>query len=84
MAICVKILASASLPCHPNFLWQAFRWIAWKMWDFQESRELDCVFKNKRKTPAKDCNFLQYLILSLFLKMKKLKIQHSEVNCDEN
>lgn len=24
MAICVKILASASLPCHPNSLWQAF------------------------------------------------------------
>lgn len=24
MAIGVKILASASLPCHPNSLWQAF------------------------------------------------------------
>lgn len=49
-----------------NPIKQAFRWIALKMWDYQEARELDCVFKNKHRTSANDCNFLQYLILSLF------------------
>ena len=42
--------------------------IACRMWDFQDDRELDMYFLNKRKTQINYISFPRYLFMSLFYK----------------
>ena len=45
--------------------------LACRMWDFQDDRDLDMYFLNRRKTQINYISFPRYLFLSLFFKKKE-------------
>ena len=45
------------------------RWIACKMWDYQEVQDLNMIFLNKKFTPCRKCS-LRIFLLRLILKYK--------------
>jgi len=43
-----------------------FKYLGGKKWDYQDAKDIEYHFANKKQTEIKDISFFNYLIMSIF------------------
>ena len=54
-----------------NPLKNLFKYFGGKQWDYQDAKDIEYHFTNKKRTEIKDISFFNYLIMSIFYNVEE-------------